>query len=148
VILFDELDRVLLFRVTGTEEKRPLWITPGGGLNHGETFEQAARRELWEETGLAIEDLGRMVWKRRHPFTAKGELLDEDERFFVAHCKSFEPHRGNFEAHEHLFMVEHRWWLVSEIADSGDAFAPMRMAELLPDLISGRFPLDPIDTGK
>lgn len=36
------------------EKTRDTWECPGGHINKGETPEQAARRELWEETG-AIE---------------------------------------------------------------------------------------------
>lgn len=32
-----------------------LLILPGGYLNHGETPEQAAVREVWEETGVRVE---------------------------------------------------------------------------------------------
>lgn len=32
--------------------KDPYWITPGGGLEIGESPEQAAKRELFEETGI------------------------------------------------------------------------------------------------
>ena len=47
--------RVLLlkfrFRTTDGALKR-FWATPGGGLEGDETFEEAARRELFEETGI------------------------------------------------------------------------------------------------
>lgn len=40
----------------GTE----LWEVPGGHVEHGETFEEAAARETLEETGVAIH-VGRLV---------------------------------------------------------------------------------------
>ena len=47
-IVQDERGRVLLQR----RSDDGLWGMPGGGLELGETFEEAARRELSEETGL------------------------------------------------------------------------------------------------
>jgi len=34
-----------------------MWSVPGGALEYGETFEQAAAREVAEETGLAVSGL-------------------------------------------------------------------------------------------
>ena len=146
VLLIDEDERVLLFRVAGIASRRPLWITPGGGLHAGETFEAAALRELLEETGYSAREPGPMVWRRRHLFRFQGTWLDEDERFFVVRCERFEPGRDGFEDHEHEFMVEHRWWSVDEITVSTDYFAPRRLAELLPDVLSGAT-RDVIDCG-
>jgi len=42
------------------------YIVPGGGVEDGETVEEAAYREADEETGLEIE-LGELLWKR--PFS-------------------------------------------------------------------------------
>ena len=40
---------------------RGSWAVPGGKIEYGETRESAAHREVFEETGLAIE-LGAPVW--------------------------------------------------------------------------------------
>jgi len=45
--------RVLLVR-RGAAPNRGRWGFPGGGLEPGERFEEAARREAREETGLSV----------------------------------------------------------------------------------------------
>lgn len=51
VIVFDDARRILLVRhIEGNE-----WTTPGGLIEPEETPADAAVREAWEETGLAVE---------------------------------------------------------------------------------------------
>jgi 8-oxo-dGTP pyrophosphatase MutT (NUDIX family) len=145
--VIDSLDRILLFRVAEDQRRpRPLWITPGGGVHPGESPEDAARRELWEETGIEAEP-GPCVWVRRHVFEFKGIWLDEVERFYMLRVTKPEITTENFEAHEHAFMPEHRWWRVEDILASPDWFAPRRLAELIPPIIAGDYPEVPLDTG-
>lgn len=146
VLLLDARDRLLLFRTYAATRGHPLWITPGGGLHAGETHEQAAIRELWEETGV-VADLGPCVWVRQHIFRIGDRLLDERERIFVVRVDEATVHNANWEPEEHAFLTAHRWWSLDEIVASPDWFAPRRLASLLPDILAGAYPAPPIDTG-
>jgi 8-oxo-dGTP diphosphatase len=55
----DAHDRLLVCRLSSITERPGWWTLPGGGLEFGEHPEQAALRELHEETGLhgRIEEL-------------------------------------------------------------------------------------------
>ena len=55
----------------------------GGGLDSGETFEEAARHELLEETGIIVEQLGTIVTETEFPLRMPdGEVVLAQERFF------------------------------------------------------------------
>ena len=148
VLLLDARDRLLLFQTfVGGAIERGIWITPGGGLEPGETHDEAALRELWEETGV-VADLGPCVWVPQHTFRFGGRLLDERERIFVVRVETAEVHNANWQPEEHDFLAAHRWWSLDEIAASDEWFAPRRIRELLPDIIAGRYPTKPIDCGR
>ena len=76
VIIENELDQVFLQkRSSGT------WGLPGGLLEVGETLEQTAIREVFEETGLTIEEL-----KLIHTFSGQDYhfvLQNKDEIYVV-----------------------------------------------------------------
>ncbi len=53
VIVVDDDDRVLLLKRADTHD----WGLPGGLMEPGESFEETARREVLEETGLRLDEL-------------------------------------------------------------------------------------------
>ncbi|WP_332605041.1 nucleotide triphosphate diphosphatase NUDT15 [Acinetobacter sp. ESBL14] len=55
VMIFDDIDQVLLgLRIKAGEEAS--WCFPGGKIEAGESYEQSALREVFEETGLKLEE--------------------------------------------------------------------------------------------
>lgn len=72
VLLVDDQDRVLLSEgVDPHVPHLPFWFTRGGGVEVGESLEDAARRELREETGCEAL-LGPAVWTRAGTFSFLG----------------------------------------------------------------------------
>src|SRR5215469_17862934 len=66
VVLLDPRNRVLLMRYDDGPPNGSHWATPGGGLEPGETYEQAALRELAEETGWTDIVLLGEIHRRSH----------------------------------------------------------------------------------
>ncbi len=144
ILVIDAGLRVLLLRAVDDGKGNSFWLTPGGGVEQGESFEAAATRELLEETGLTAQ-LGPCVWTRRavvkNPYSPMTH--DQYELFFVVRvidCDICPPCQDSY-------VIEHRWWTLPEIQTSQEHFVPTRLAELLPPIFRGEYPASPFDCG-
>jgi ADP-ribose pyrophosphatase YjhB (NUDIX family) len=55
-------DAVLLVRQQGPDDPEPAWALPGGIVEERELLTEALAREVWEETGLRIEEVGWLIY--------------------------------------------------------------------------------------
>ncbi len=88
---------------------------PGGGLEEAETHEEAARREIREETGLDLEELGPWIWTREHVFRFEGRLYRQRELYFLAVVPAFSPSSHLLGAEEEAVLGGLRWWTPDEL---------------------------------
>jgi 8-oxo-dGTP pyrophosphatase MutT (NUDIX family) len=136
-LIIEPAGRVLLFRFVfkkGALAGEDYWATPGGGVEEGETFEQAAIRELREETGIRVESVGPQVGQREFVLQlSDGEYVVADERFFRVEAKEATLSRDEWTAEEVEVMVVHRWWSRDELSQTSETVWPENLIEMLPE---------------
>lgn len=70
---------------------RKRWTLPKGHVEKGESIEQAARREVCEETGLPWVDLGDKIAETYHTYFEKGDWVLKTTHWFRMQSSSQYP---------------------------------------------------------
>jgi 8-oxo-dGTP diphosphatase len=135
LLVLDPSGRILLFRfvhTNGALAGQEYWATPGGGVEDGETFEQAAIRELKEETGIGLQEIGPELGRRIFVLQLPdGERVMADERFFLVRAEDTSLSRDGWTAQEADIMTDHKWWSRDELAQTSETVWPENLATML-----------------
>ncbi|MGJ4925727.1 NUDIX hydrolase [Bradyrhizobium sp. HKCCYLS2038] len=135
LLVLDPEDRLLLFKfvhIAGALQGQQFWATPGGGLDPGESYEAAACREMFEETGIRIENPGSQIARRLVTFTmVDGEQVSSDERYFLVRVSSADIASTHWTELERAAIAAQHWWQPTELMATTEQVFPEDIVELL-----------------
>ena len=149
LLLLDPQDRLLLIKsanLGAPELPAAFWATAGGGIEDGESLEQAARREALEETGLSDLTIGPVVWTIdvRLSFPGEETILFRNTFVVARSAAGGLPAPGGWTQQEQDSIVEIRWWTLAEIEAASEQIYPDGLAKLLAPILRGIYPPEPI----
>jgi 8-oxo-dGTP pyrophosphatase MutT (NUDIX family) len=131
VIVLDGDGRVLLLRARDSVCADLEWLLlPGGAVEAGETEGEAARRELYEETGLRVDELGPPIAARENTFAFGGRIQRQHEAIYAVRVPRPRPRTDAMVDGEREQHIGYVWW--REGAPTGGArLHPPDLAELV-----------------
>ncbi|MGC0831093.1 NUDIX hydrolase [Pantoea agglomerans] len=128
LIIVSPDNRVLLFRFChkdGALKGKTYWATPGGGHEKNESFEQAAIRELFEETGLIRTLTGPQIASQNFTMMLpSGETVLAEERFFMIDANTVELDRSGWSSNEQEVIRDYHWWTIEELIHTNETIFP------------------------
>ena len=133
LVVMDPDGAVLLFNTAAPDSSGfTRWITPGGGVDPGESHLVAAQRELFEETGHTLAISPEPVWT--YDFEVAWDQADHNRgyaEYFFVHTQRFEPVSTFWTAEEHVDVTGWHCFGVEELEVGTDPFEPVYLPTLI-----------------
>jgi 8-oxo-dGTP pyrophosphatase MutT (NUDIX family) len=124
---------LLLFGFDPADPGHPFWFTVGGGTEPGESFAEAAARELREEVGIAadVSELGDPVWQRMADYSFAGMRFQQKEEYFLLRVDSCAVSLDGMDRLERQTVTAYQWWSPAELESLAKPVKPAELPGLL-----------------
>ncbi|WP_040158528.1 NUDIX hydrolase [Nigerium massiliense] len=141
-------EAVLMFRDSDPGIPGSQWyVTPGGGIEPGETPLQAAVRELHEETGLSVAPSALVgpLMRRLVVHGYSDQICAQTEVFYLVRTPRFDLDLSGHTEDERLTIKGDAWLPIAELDAQDVPVWPVRLAELIS--LAEDPPAEPVDWG-
>lgn len=134
-LIINEENKILLQRFEFPQVKgnKVLWVTPGGGVEGNESYEDALERELYEELGINIKLEGEPVLILDVPIDGKEEAFISHEVYYRVNLPSNTSILlDKMSENEKNTFKGMKWWSKKELLqEMADEYAPIDILNFL-----------------
>lgn len=153
VLVLDPADRILLFfgeiGYSLEPQRRPdalgFWTLPGGGVDPGESHDEAAVRELAEETGMIAGGPLPCIATRDYTYSWKGRVIRTIEHTYLYRSPTDALDTSDWKEGDGRWMRHLGWWTFARLATTEEIVRPPGIIPLAADVIAGRVPMSPVE---
>lgn len=154
VLLNKDTNKILLIKYLDHDSESTkdfsngFWVLPGGGVKNGESFCEALKREIYEETGIKKILVKNCVLSRNIYLNISNNENDfYYERYYIVEIDEININTKNLTHNETKVIKEYKWWSLNEIKKTKEIIFPLSFTNYIDSVFTNQIaPIDITDS--